>query len=106
VSLLYKGYIVGQGTVKPINAKVESIVNYPTPTNRKELLRFLGMSGYYRRFCKNYSSIAFPLTNLLSKKVKYVWSAHADEVLKKLKQILVSAPILSTLILTYHSNCM
>lgn len=53
-------------------------------------------SDNYRRFFKNYPTIAFPLTNLLSKKVKSVWSVQADEAFRKLKQIVVTAPILST----------
>ena len=37
-------------------------------------MRFLGMAGYYRKFCNNVSVIAEPLTNLLGKKVRYVWN--------------------------------
>ena len=65
----YLGHIVGQGQVRPLDAKIQTIVKYPIPTSRKELARFLGMAGYYRNFCLNFSEIAAPLTNLLSKKV-------------------------------------
>jgi len=50
----YLGHVVGQGQVKPVNAKVEVIIKYPTPTTRKELMSFLGMVGYYRKFCRNF----------------------------------------------------
>ena len=70
----YLGHIVGQGQVRPLDAKIQTIVKYPIPTSRKELARFLGMAGYYRNFCLNFSEIAAPLTNLLSKKVKFVWT--------------------------------
>ena len=70
----YLGHIVGQGQVRPLDAKIQTIVKYPIPTSRKELARFLGMAGYYRNFCLNFSDIAAPLTNLLSKKVKFVWT--------------------------------
>lgn len=66
----YLGYKVGQGKVQPLDAKVKDIVKFPSPTNTKELLRFLGMGGYYRRFCRNFSVVALPLTRLLSKKMK------------------------------------
>ena len=54
----YLGHVVGQGQVKPVTAKVKAIINYPVPSNKKELMSFLGMSGYYRKFCKNFSSCA------------------------------------------------
>ena len=38
------------GHVGPVTAKVEAVMNFPAPVNRKELMRFLGMSGYYRKF--------------------------------------------------------
>ena len=47
----YLGHVVGQGEIRPINAKVEAIVNFPVPTNKNQLMRFLGMVGYYRKFC-------------------------------------------------------
>ena len=50
----YLGHIVGQGQVRPLDAKIQTIVKYPIPTLRKELARFLGMAGYYRNFCLNF----------------------------------------------------
>ena len=44
---------VGNGNVKPNVAKVASIGLFPPPTDHKSLLRFLGMAGFFRRFCKN-----------------------------------------------------
>ena len=73
-SVTYLGHVVGHGTVRPREAKIEAILQYPTPTDRKSLLRFLGMAGFYRKFCKNFSEIIFPLTSLTSKKNKFVWN--------------------------------
>ena len=58
---------MGHGQVKPIEAKVEAISNFPMPTCQRQLMRFLGMAGYYRKFCNIFSVIAEPLINLLSK---------------------------------------
>lgn len=63
---LYLGQQFGQGRVCPADAKFTAIAEFPVPTTRRELRRFLAMTGYYRWFCKNFSSVAAPLTALTS----------------------------------------
>ena len=92
----YLGHIVGQGQVRPLDAKIQTIVKFPIPTSRKELARFLGMAGYYRNFCLNFSEIAAPLTNLLSKKVKFVWTDDCQMVFDKVKLLLQKSPVLKS----------
>ena len=93
-NLTFLGHIVGQGQVKPVEAKVEAISDFPVPTSKRQLMRFLGMAGYYRKFCNNFSAIAEPLTNLLGKKAKYVWTDDCQKSFDKLKAILRNAPVL------------
>ena len=62
-----------KGQVKPIEAKVEAILDFPVPTSKRQLMKFLGMVGYYRKFCNNVSVIAEPLTNLLCKRMRFKW---------------------------------
>ncbi len=50
--------------------KVDAVMEWPRPTTVKELQRFLGFANFYRRFIRNYSSIAAPLTSLLKGKPK------------------------------------
>ena len=57
-------------------------------------MRFLGMAGYYRKFCKNFSSIAEPLTNLLKKSTKFKWNDKCQDAFDRLQAILKSAPVL------------
>lgn len=90
----YLGFKVGRGKVRTVEAKVKDIVDLPLPTNRKEILRFLGASGYYRRFCKNFSDVAMPLTNLLAKKSKFCWNEKCNEAFNEIKKMLVNAPVL------------
>lgn len=61
----FLGFIVSRNGLQPNPQKVESIKKYPEPSNLKELRAFLGLSGYYRRFMKNYADIAKPLTKYL-----------------------------------------
>jgi len=90
----FLGHIVGHGRVKTINAKVKAISEFPVPVNRKQLMRFLGMAGYYRKFCSNFSDVVEPLTNLLKKKNKFLWTGKCQEAFDRLKAILESAPVL------------
>ena len=49
--LIFLGHVVGQGQIKPVAPKVEAVVKFPVPTNRKECMRFLDMKGHYQKFC-------------------------------------------------------
>lgn len=51
-TVTYLGKVIGRGQVRPIGAKVEAICQFPVPTNRREVRRFLGIAEYYRNFCK------------------------------------------------------
>ena len=93
-NLTFLGLIVGQGQEKHVEAKVEAISDFPVPTGKRQLMRFLGMAGYYRKFSNNFSVIAEPLTNLLGKRVKYVWTDDCQKSFDKLNAILKSAPVL------------
>ena len=91
----YLGHIVGQGQVKSVNAKVEAIADFPQPTTKKHVMRLLGMAGYYRKFFPNFSSITEPLTQLLRKDSKFVWTEQCQSAFEKLKAMLQNAPVLS-----------
>ncbi|KAK9512341.1 hypothetical protein O3M35_000788 [Rhynocoris fuscipes] len=56
---------LSRGEVKIDELKVEAIANFPISTIKKDVMRFLGMAGYYHGFCRNFSTIAEPLTHHL-----------------------------------------
>ncbi len=74
--------------------RVKAVVNWPTPDSRKALLRFLGFANFYRRFIRNFSQLAAPLTALTSTKMTFRWSNAAEAAFTKLRGRFVSAPIL------------
>jgi hypothetical protein len=56
---------------------------------------FLGLAGYYQRFIPNFSKIAKPITVLLKKGTKYVWSEDYDDAFQTLKKFLTTSPVLA-----------
>lgn len=94
-SVTYLGKQVGHGQVRPVDAKVEAVLSYPVPTSRRELRRFLGMVGYYRCFCRNFSVVVAPLTKLCSPVVPFVWTEECDHAFSAAKSVLCSAPVLA-----------
>ena len=93
-TVMYLGHEVGLGKVAPLRANVESILRFPVPTNKKQLRRFLGLAGFYRKFCRNFSSLTNPLTRLLQAKAEFKWSVQCQEVFNHLKDILSQEPVL------------
>lgn len=69
----YLGYIVGRGTLQIDPMKVSAVVDYPSPKTVSQLRRFLGMTGWYRRFISDFADVAQPLTELLKKKKAFDW---------------------------------
>jgi len=90
----YLGHTVGLGTVAPRMQKVEAILNFPRPADRKQLRSYLGLAGYYRKFIPHYAHIAATLTNLLRKNASFKWSEETEAAFLDLKSRLASRPIL------------
>ena len=96
--LKYLGYVVDSGGLRTDPEKVEAILNYPTPTCRKDLKRFLGTATWYRRFVPNFSTVTGPLNRLTSNSKgapPFRWTPEAEFAFQKLKESLISAPVLS-----------
>lgn len=79
--------------------KVSAMVNFPQPRNATEVKRFVGMCSWYRRFIPQFSTLMAPITELLKgrkKKQTISWNEAASIAFQKIKEALVSAPILSS----------
>ncbi|WVZ81590.1 hypothetical protein U9M48_028945 [Paspalum notatum var. saurae] len=69
--------------------------NRKRPKPSREIRSFLGLAGYYRRFIKDFSKIAKPMTSLTKKNAKFVWGPKCEEGFRKLKKLLTTAPVLA-----------
>ncbi|XP_037929927.1 uncharacterized protein LOC119664528 [Teleopsis dalmanni] len=97
IEVKYLGYIVGNGIIKTDPAKVEAMNMFPEPRTAKQLRRFLGMTGWYRRFIQDYATIAASLHDCLSKGnlKKFTLTDQAKVAFDKLKTSLITAPVLT-----------
>ena len=95
---VYLGHVVGKGTVKPEASKLQAVEDYPIPETKQQLRRFLGLAGYYRRFIRNFATVASPLTDLTRKSEPnhIQWSPTCNKAFNELKARLCQPPVLSS----------
>ena len=92
-SVAYLGHVISKDGVAMDSDKVEAVAAWPAPRSPRGVRGFLGLAGYYRKFIKDFGSIAAPLTRLLRKEA-FAWDEAADEAFSSLKRALSSAPVL------------
>ncbi|XP_021746196.1 uncharacterized protein LOC110712084 [Chenopodium quinoa] len=88
------GHVISSRGIEVDRAKIEVIERLPPPTNVKGIRSFLGHAGFYRRFIKDFSKIAKPLTQLLVKDAPFVFTNDCLLAFDRLKEALISAPII------------
>jgi len=91
----FLGFKISPKGVEPDPDKVAAIQKMPQPRNQKEVRRFLGCTGFFRKHIKQYSNIAAPLTSLTRKDAKFAWGQPEEIAFQSLKTALISAPVLS-----------
>ncbi|KAI2663045.1 Transposon Tf2-6 polyprotein [Labeo rohita] len=91
----FLGYVISPEGVAMDDSKVNAVRDWPRPKTLKELQRFLGFSNFYRRFIRNFSTIAGPLTSMVKKgSIRLSWSPEAVHAFNDLRLRFTSAPIL------------
>ena len=75
--------------------KVKVVVEWTRLTSVFEILSFLGLTSYYRRFIEGFSKLSKPLTALTRKNARFVWMDECDQSFQELKRRLVTAPMLA-----------
>ena len=74
----FLGHVISGEGIAVDPTKVESVTNWQSPTSVKEIRSFLGLAGYYRRFIENFSKIVKPMTELLKKDTKFIWTEDCE----------------------------
>ena len=91
----FVGHVITDSGLKADDSKIEAINAIPSPTNRKELERFLGMVNYLGKFLPNLSDTTAPLRSLLKKETEWQWIDQHEQTIIKLKKMITEAPVLA-----------
>jgi RNase H-like domain found in reverse transcriptase/Reverse transcriptase (RNA-dependent DNA polymerase) len=93
-SIEFLGIQITQGQVQMDDIKVEKVCNWRTPTNVMEVCKFLGFTGYYWYFIKDYSKIARPLLQLTHLQTPWLWNQEEQASFETLRTAMISKPVL------------
>uniref|UniRef100_A0A8C5PED6 Gypsy retrotransposon integrase-like protein 1 n=1 Tax=Leptobrachium leishanense TaxID=445787 RepID=A0A8C5PED6_9ANUR len=94
-SIEFLGFIITPGYIQMDPAKVKAVTTWPAPANKKGVQCFIGFCNFYRKFVKNFSAIARPLTNLTKIQTPFRWSEEAQKAFHQLKETITTAPVLA-----------
>ena len=88
------GHIISNKGIEVDPAKISVISQLPYPSCVREVRSFLGHAGFYRRFIRDFSKVALPLSNLLQKEVEFDFNDRCKEAFDCLKRALTTTPII------------
>ncbi|GBG81481.1 hypothetical protein CBR_g32471 [Chara braunii] len=93
-SVIYLGHVISGDGLAPEAAKIAAIQEWPQPQTVRDVRSFMGLASYYRKFVRNFSAVAAPLTNLTKKDTPFLWSFPCQLAFIRLKKALTRAPVL------------
>ena len=91
----FLGHILSENGISVDPSKVQQVMDWKVPTSVTEVRSFLGLAGYYRWFIPDFSKIAKPMTNLLQKDHKFIWTEECEAAFRTLRKLLTTAPVLA-----------
>jgi hypothetical protein len=91
----FLGHVLSGDGISVDPTKVQEVLDWKAPTMVIEVQSFIGLGGYYRRFILDFSKISKPMTRLLQKNEKFVWTLKCEEAFHTLRTLLTSTPILA-----------
>ncbi len=77
-TITFLGHVVSKEGIRPDPGKIEAVLHFPMPKNVTSVRSFLGLTGYYRKYVRGYSSLAGPLFELARKDVAFVWDVGCE----------------------------
>jgi len=90
----FLGYVISKNGLRMDDSKVKAVLDWPVPSNVKEVQSFIGLCNYYRIFINNFAKIADPIHKLMRKNVIFYWGPEQQKAFDDLKKQFTSAPIL------------
>ncbi|KAJ9555026.1 hypothetical protein OSB04_009640 [Centaurea solstitialis] len=104
--VLFLGYLISGNGIRMDESKIDAITTWPTPTTIHDARSFLGLASFYRRFIRNFSTVAAPITDCLKGKT-FDWTPAATKAFEDLKRCITRAPVLAlpNFQLTFQVEC-
>lgn len=90
----FLGYRISNGCIRPSAQKIQAVQRFPEPTMKKHIQSFLGLTGYFRKFVRDYAKTARPLSDILKENSEFTFGFEQREAFLKLKKTLTSEPVL------------
>jgi hypothetical protein len=91
---VFLGHVVSEEGTKPNPGKIDAVLRFPEPDTVTNVRSFLGLTGYYRKYIREYSRLASPLFELTKKDMSFVWNQDCQQAFGVLKKALMNAPLL------------
>lgn len=91
----FLGHVITGDGIAVDPKKIEAVEAWSVPQSVAEVRSFLGLAGYYRKFVKDFSRIAEPMTKLTRKDEAFIWTEECQAAFEELKKRLTTAPILA-----------
>jgi hypothetical protein len=89
----FLGHIITPDTVRPQPSKIRAVIDYPVPTNRKDIEKFYGFANYLREYIPEFSLICAPISRLMSPKTDFVWGPEQDSAFDRIKRLMSTSPV-------------
>jgi predicted amidophosphoribosyltransferase len=105
--LVFLGFVVSRRGIEMDEEKVKAIQEWPTPTTISQVRSFHGLASFYRQFVHDFSSLAAPLTEVITKNVSFKWGKEQEKAFIMIKEKLTNAPllVLSNFAKTFEIEC-